>query len=281
MLEDRILLWLQIIGILGILCMSLLEYVVNHKWRDKRTKEYRKSSKILLILILLFGAISVASVCIDYQNNSKNLQDVERREIKAISQRDEIRSKLLKIESQLAPFIKLATKKYQQVAPEKALENLANEIRDLRLKTLQLEQKTTNLETRESFRSLNKEKHDHILNLLTNFRTRYGNKSFTIHISAMNDRQCIILANELKDLLKEAGFNTVGPQNLFGWINTPVSLERSESDSEYSQEFIAALQPLFIERIKEITGSGLSGQFYIYINDKPYFNSDGVVTFQK
>ena len=147
-----------------------------------------------------------------------------------------------------------------------------------------LKKKTEQLATRDTFKPLSKELEIHMLKLLSDFRRRHQHKEIKIDITVDQGRQRQLLAYELNSLLMRSGFKTTGPRvgsSFFqGSIRPHVTFRRNIADAEIGWEFLAALRPLFKEPLQVNNRKELeSGHFKIHIVEKPYFSSDGVVSF--
>lgn len=148
--------WLKLTGPILLILVSFFRVIIAHIWADRRTKKYKNVRRIYISTIILAGIFSIVTISIDdkkssdtisYLSSLKDTADstsaiLESRELEAKQERKNLLSNIDSLQQMLDPFIKYAMKKYPNSKPNDALQHLENDIRNLKVKTNILEQKS-------------------------------------------------------------------------------------------------------------------------------------------
>ena len=138
---------------------GLLQIKLQPQTPSSRNRNRARLQRCLIGLMILGAVVAAALIILDDRQSAsqiKALTDLKRtadseaslavdREKAAKSDRTELKQEIAKLQSRLDPFLSLATARYPGVGPEKALERLAQDIKELKQRSEQLDARTQRL----------------------------------------------------------------------------------------------------------------------------------------
>lgn len=292
----------KILAPILVLLLSLIQFYLDHKFKDKRTKSYKRTKAVFLTIIGVAVVFSIVTIIID-DNNSKDLSNklgTLQDEMKSLSkqssksdslnisfegsaklERKKLELQITALQSQLSPFLNLALKKYPNLPVNEALLKLQADINDLRDQTSQLKDKTDYIESRNRFKPLDNSLRISFISKLKNVKLIYPDIHLIISVENGNILRNNI-AEELKDILSKSGYTNVEirPVTTF-WSGTPPScvIKARKEDEYVAQQFF---QP-FIDNIfvDKPTGNydDKIGQrtFGLHLVGNPIFENNGKI----
>ncbi len=140
----------------GFLLLAIFaQYAVDYVWHDKRTQLHRAARLVLLILQIVAGIGTIATVVLEHKSSQEDRKALQRIREEAKSNaeasvtRDTERNKQLialqkqvgELNGRLDPFIQIATRKYPGLTEASALERLTADLADVRSRTSRLERR--------------------------------------------------------------------------------------------------------------------------------------------
>jgi len=290
--------FVKFIAILLTTAAGLLQISLEHKWHDKRTKQQKKIRSLLIILMIV-GFITASSLVIyDDQQTEKQIQgltelnnsaekaakDAERRESKAIEDREQIKKELGELQEKIKPVVELATEKYPSLDVKNALVKLTDELQDLQKQSEELQRQTKTLSVRDYFHSLKPDTKNIVIERLKQVRGSLRDRKIEIQIiseTGNTNRQKV--AKELVEILKECNFRTSGPTPTMTFskgVLSPVVISINPTEEDIARKLAYALNPfLNVEFSGKVQNSYDPGKITIAIYGNPMFNENGSVTF--
>jgi len=289
---------IKIIAILITTGAGLLQIGLEHKWHDKRTKKH-KTIRSFLLLLMIVGFLS-ASILVVYDDRQSELQvrtltdlkdnaekatkDSEKRELKAVEDRERIKEELEELQTRIKPVIKLATKKYPTLDINSALVKLADDVQDLQKQNEELRKITKDLAERDYFHPLNSMTKSIVVQRLNQIISSASNREIQITIvseSGNTNRQKV--ARQLVEILSECGFKTTGPSAAMTFsrgVLPAVRIAVNPADEDIARQLAFALNPYLNVRFSgKAKNDNEQGKISIAIYGDPIFSDDGVVTF--
>lgn len=131
------------------LIIAILQLLLNYKWRDKRTKKFKRGHFLLFLLLIVAAFSSGLIIYIDDNreetlNRQLNLITLQNDSLKTLVNR--IEQEIVKVNVSLEPFVNFAKQRFPEQDTKEALEKLAGELKELRrdvteLKPFKLNQK--------------------------------------------------------------------------------------------------------------------------------------------
>ncbi len=100
---------------------GLLNFGLEHRWRDRRTKRHKRWRRALLALLIASSTSAIVVVVVD-DNQSAT------READAQSDRETLVQGIAKLHTTLEPFMELASARHPSLDPDAALTSLHREI---------------------------------------------------------------------------------------------------------------------------------------------------------
>lgn len=183
------------------LIIALITLGLQHKWRDRRTKNHRIVKGALVSLLIIIAILSLVLVYIDDNQLSTMLDNqtqllTESKESKeiAIEQRDCLYKRFDSLETYIKPIQELAQKKYPDLREDEALKKLALDVESIKIKTKELD-----LRTKE--RLFTPDQVENMKSYLSGFHSRVTIKSI------MGDVESISYSSKIKKIFTDSGWN--------------------------------------------------------------------------
>ena len=306
---------LKILSPISIFGVFILNLIIDHYWRDKRTKRYKLTRKALIIVMILFTIVSVILIVesdsdlnelhkkidpfIEIAQNkfpNKNIDNalkklpnefnmLNAKLMEAKNERANLKVEINSLESKLDPFIKLALNKYPNISIEEALEKLAGEIEILKKQSAELAKADKQIATQNIYRPLIDHLRGDIISRLKSLGQKYKNYNILITVSyeaASRSRQ--LIAKDLTEILNSAKIVTKGPnsqQTFFSSKGEPpkVRISCRAEDESLAQDLFNILKD-FIK--SDFAGKACKecekGKLTISIYGEPIFLPDGTLT---
>jgi hypothetical protein len=277
---------------------GLLREALEYFWHDRRTKTHKRIRWVLIGLMLVGAVVAGLLVVLDDRQSANQIakltelkkgaekaaSDAAAREEDAKKDREVLKQKIDNLQRRIDPFVTLATARYPSLPPEKALEKLANDVKELRHRTEQLDARTQEISARDFFHPLSSDRRQLVVNNLRELLHRFPQRDISLVVSletGHTGRQKI--AKELIDILKEAGINVSGPTSVMTFskgVSPPIIMELNPVDDDIGRFLAEALQPLLRvtftgRKKKEIP----AGKITIRLQGEPLFSDAGVITF--
>ena len=277
---------------------GLLQIGLGYKWRDRRTKANIRIRRGLIGMMILGAIVAGVLVAVDDRQSTTQINrlielkesaeaaasDAADREEEAKKDRAELKQKIDELQVRIDPFLAIAAARYPDLEPEKALERLADDVKELRQRTEQLDVRTRKLAARDFFRPLSPELRHFVVANLKQIPIRFPQRKISVSVSVETGhtgRQRV--AKELVTILKDGGLDAAGPTSMMifsSGVLPAVTMELNPTDEDVARALAGALNPFL-----KVTFSGRKkdeievGKITIGLHGEPLFGDDGVVTF--
>ena len=293
-------LFLKLLAPLVMLVIAVLRFTLQHRWRDKRTRKYKRTTTGLVCLFVVGFLITVSIVVQDHRTSEQQdrrlielldaaetqAEEAEKREVEAKQERAMLQTEIGSLQSRLDPFVKIAQARYPEVNSDSALEQLSNEIAALRDKTTRLESATQQIASRDFFQPLDPLLRASVVEQLKSTRLKY--QSINPSIYAWCDggnRNRHLVAEELVQIFRDSGFVTDDPicgTTHSGNVLPPVGMTLNPQDTDLADDLASGL--LSFLKVQQFVGKTTDerkrGTLTIEIHGDPLFWPDGSVTFK-
>ena len=288
---------IKILAPVIVILITLVQYYLDHKYSDRRSKKYRHTRVVFLIVIgaaLIFSSITIYLDAVSsnelkerinsfriFSEQSDSLANL--REDNAKLERKNLEKQIDELNTQLTPFLELALKKYPNMKPYEALNQLHNEIREIRKQTSILQEKTDYIETRNTYKSLDSSLKNNMVLSLRTIRSMYPDIHLILVVENGNPlRQNI--ADEIKDILNQSGITNleIRPTTTF-FRGTPANciIKARKVDESVAQIFFQPFIDNFFVNIPigNIDDNLNKNSFVLHIVGNPIFERNGKVNF--
>jgi prefoldin subunit 5 len=207
------------------------------------------------------------------------------REEDAKKDRTELKQEIVKLRSRIDPFLSLATARYPSIDPEKALERLAQDIKELKQRSEQLDARTQRLAERDFFRPLGSNPRQLVVANLKRVFARFPGPKISVSVSVEighSGRQTV--AKELVDILQEGGAQVSGPLPVMTFakgVLPAVIIKMNPADEDVARALAEVLNP-FVKTVFSGTKKAdiEVGKISVNLHGEPLFDENGVVTFR-
>ena len=286
----------KIVSIVLTLLAALAQYALDYKWKDRRTRAFSRARVGLLSIYTIGAMVSMILVVIDDEQSSRlvgGLVEIRdslstqanksaQREQAAISSNDRVQSELINLKNSLSAFQQLASKRFPLDPPDIALSKLVSEVSSLQKRTSQLEHSTAEIASRDLFRPASDALKNQVVASLKATRARFAARIPEITIFCeTGSRSRQLLAQELDDILKAAGFPSKGISSGTTFASgalPPIQMNLHDDDLEVAQALAAALHPVVTTQFSGVKNSkNTKGTISISVFGTPIFSSDGSV----
>ncbi|MDP2981722.1 MAG: hypothetical protein Q8O92_00140 [Candidatus Latescibacter sp.] len=245
---------IKIISPILVLILTLVQFYIDHRWKDRRTKKYKYAKILFIVIIFVAVVFTIITTVIDYQNEQntkKQLDDLKKltiltdlnavhREKQAISERESLKIKLVDLQDKLDPFLEIAKSKYPRLPTEEALKYLSQEIENIK-------QKTEIIESATKDRKLTEMQTNQLIAFLSNYKS---NKIYIFSI--WGDQESLRYAHIIKNIFIRSGWIVDGVNQAM--YNIPmdglfISIQ-NEPIPEIAQIVFRAFRSIGIETIR-------------------------------
>lgn len=275
---------------------SILQLVVDHYWRDRRTKRYKKTRLIIPLLALLLTIITIFIVLQDNIHSSSlesqlsDLQTSSKEQIALIkrnseqavtlaNKRDSISRKENKeLMALLSPFVTTAKKNYPDINTDQALSKLLEKIESVKERT----------DNYSSFKVYPEEKKNLIRRKLNSIGEKLNEKpTIFFHIQHKAQTNSIIVG-EMVELLNGSGFPTNVSSGLYpsSDLSKPWEVHTLSKYIPLSKLIIQAFEPYFKTNYgmagrdsEEVEGKFPDNEIHIFISKPPVLTNQGEITY--
>ena len=278
---------------------GLLQVGLDYRWREKRTSAHKRVRWVMLATMVVAAMVASALVVHDDQEMSAQVEtlqglkqsaetaraDAAARAQAAQRDRDEMKLKLVSLETAVKPIVAVATARYPQLESADALTRLADEVQSLQQRSEAFEDRTRELASRDTFRTLSPSIRDNVVRSLRAALASLDSRVFSIEIqveTGHTGRQRMALRSSVRVSSKAQELR---------WKNSPevtlskgalpaVAIESNPADENIARALASALNPFlhatFAGQKKE---NRQRGHLSIALNGEPMFAEDGSVTF--
>lgn len=262
--------------------MSLTEYDNASKW----VALFRQLPSWLKVLII-FCVVAALSIWLyakygTIQELKKNNADLNQKLAQANSEistlrdrKDELHRENLHLKEINDAIQKTAEQLHPDLDTVAAIAKLAEDLKTVR-----------SLATQDAYKPLAAQKKKELIDKLQALLGQYTSFTHTVTILCQpGNSSRVKVAHDLKQYLEEAGFDVESPAVLgvsMGIRLPNISIQLHPDDGEFSEQFIAAVSPLYIDEKFEVsTKEKISrGCPEVVINGDPIFTELGVVKFR-
>jgi hypothetical protein len=242
------------------------------------------STSILVIYDDRQSDLQVRTLTSLKESAEKTAKNSEERELKAISDREQIKKELENLQNQIGPVVKLATEKYPTLDINEALTKLAEDVQILQMQNEELKLKTNELKEQDYFHPLNSETKNTVIQRLSRIVNSESNRDIQITIvceSGNTNRQKV--AKQLVDILSQGGFKAKGPSPTMTFsrgVLPPVRMSLNLADEDIARQLAFALNPyLNVKFLGKKSSENEQSRITIAIYGDPIFSENGIVTF--
>jgi hypothetical protein len=151
-------LFLKLIAPFAAFVVVILQFLLEHRWKDRRTKQFKKSRLLLFWFIVISAVVSGAIIYFDDENSKElgsNLAEIKEKndslktlviqiEQGAHHERLTLQEEIRKLHSSLDPFRAIATQRFADLSESEALSQLANDVQQLGIR---FDQELTSIKT--------------------------------------------------------------------------------------------------------------------------------------
>lgn len=243
--------------------------IIDHFWNDKKTNKYKKA-RLIFIIICFISAITNGYFIYNekeqavedkekltekFKNDSIHMQsqfeasriDIhesfekdslysELRYQKAVIQRDSLSIKLNKLENIIRPFIEIAHIEYPNLDIKIALSKMAERVKNLE-----------SFSKREEFKNINPELKRKTIKKLKELNKTLNNPFDIITFQILaNNKNRLLVAEQLVDIFVKAGFNTKPLVQIFpSGQNTGIGIACTQEKYNEMQLLLDPLESIF------------------------------------
>lgn len=291
--------FLKLIAPFVALIATVLQFFLDDKWHDKRTKEYKRGRYLLLFSIIITAIVSgviiylddAGSKGLDYQlgriqgqNDSlktliTQIQENTHQERKALE------SEIKNLNSSLEPFRLIAERRFSNVSRSEALSKLAERIEKVESQVKDVD-RLREIASKHEFKPINKGLYANIVKLLLPISSKFKSNEVVIEISYETwalppTRQ---FADQLANMLKESGFEVHGPNFVTVYLVSktyPLEWGYNESQYELINELYSVLRNIIKPNINNTyakRNNFQKGSMRIHFAGSTIFDDEGRVS---
>lgn len=288
---------IKILAPVIVILITLVQYYLDHKYSDRRSKKYRRMRIVFLIVIsvaLIFSSITIylddissndlkdqISSLQKYYEESDSLASL--REDNAKLERNNLNKQIEELSTQLTPFLEIAVIKYPNLRPDEAMNQLQNEIKDIRKQTSALQEKTDYIENRNIYKPLERTLKNNMIHSLERIVNIYPDIHLIISVETGNPlRQSI--AEEIKEILNQSGITNLEIRpttTYFTGVPSNCIIKVRKVDEDVAQIFFRPFTDNFFvtKPVGKFDDSLNKDSFILHIVGNPFFEKNGKVNF--